>query len=82
MSGMPFQLDTVETGEQWVVTCTTPHGKAVSRIPAPFSTEPLQCFAVRLPRAPALWFVGVCLALWPPRRPYASLGRDIGAFPH
>ena len=37
VSGMPFRLDIVETGEQWVVTCTTPHGKAVSRIPAPFS---------------------------------------------
>jgi hypothetical protein len=36
VSGMPFRLDVVETGEQWVVTCTTPHGKAVSRIPAPF----------------------------------------------
>jgi hypothetical protein len=30
VSGMPFRLDIVETGEQWVVTCTTPHGKAVS----------------------------------------------------
>jgi hypothetical protein len=38
---MPFRLDVVETGEQWVVTCTTPHGKAVSRIPAPFSTDVL-----------------------------------------
>jgi len=35
VSGMPFRLDVVETGEQWVATCTTPHGKAVSRIPAP-----------------------------------------------
>ena len=41
MSGMPFRLDVVETGEQWVVTCTTPHGKAVSRIPAPFSPDAL-----------------------------------------
>ena len=41
MSGMPFRLDIVETGEQWVVTCATPHGKAVSRIPAPFSTDAL-----------------------------------------
>src|SRR6185437_7355134 len=40
-SGMPFRLDIVETGEQWVVTCATPHGKAVSRIPAPFSTDAL-----------------------------------------
>ncbi len=39
VSGMPFRLDIVETGEQWVVTCATPHGKAVSRIPAPFSTD-------------------------------------------
>jgi len=39
VSGMPFRLDVVETGEQWVVTCTTPHGKAVSRIPAPFSPD-------------------------------------------
>lgn len=31
MSGMPFRLDIVETGEQWVVTCATPHGKAASR---------------------------------------------------
>src|SRR5262252_4278772 len=38
---MPFRLDIVETGEQWVVTCTTPHGKAVSRIPAPFSPDVL-----------------------------------------
>jgi len=38
VSGMPFRLDIVETGEQWVVTCTTPHGKAVNRIPAPFSS--------------------------------------------
>jgi CHAT domain/Anaphase-promoting complex subunit 4 WD40 domain/WD domain, G-beta repeat len=38
---MSFQLDIVETGEQWVVTCTTPHGKAVSRIPAPFSADML-----------------------------------------
>ena len=37
VSGMPFRLDVVETGEQWVVTCTIPHGKAVNRIPAPFS---------------------------------------------
>src|SRR5271166_495412 len=36
---MPFRLDVVETGEQWVVTCTTPHGKAVSLIPAPFSPD-------------------------------------------
>ena len=36
---MPFRLDIVETGEQWVVTCTTPRGKAVSRIPAPFSPD-------------------------------------------
>jgi hypothetical protein len=41
VSGMPFRLDIVETGEQWVVTCTTPHGKAVSRIPAPFSPDAL-----------------------------------------
>ena len=41
VSGMPFRLDIVETGEQWVVTCATPHGKAVSRIPAPFSTDVL-----------------------------------------
>src|SRR5689334_5842769 len=41
VSGMPFRLDVVETGEQWVVTCTTPHGKAVSRIPAPFSPDAL-----------------------------------------
>jgi hypothetical protein len=41
VSGMPFRLDIVETGEQWVVTCTTPHGKAVSRIPAPFSSDVL-----------------------------------------
>jgi hypothetical protein len=38
---MPFRLDIVETGEQWVVTCTTPHGKAVNRIPALFSTDVL-----------------------------------------
>jgi hypothetical protein len=41
VSCMPFRLDIVETGEQWVVTCTTPHGKAVSRIPAPFSPDVL-----------------------------------------
>ena len=41
VTGMPFRLDIVETGEQWVVTCTTPHGKAVSRIPSPFSTDVL-----------------------------------------
>ena len=39
---MPFRLDVVETGEQWVVTCTTPHGKAVSRIRAPFSPAVLR----------------------------------------
>ena len=39
---MPFRLDIVETGEQWVVTCTTPRGKAVSRIPAPFSPDLLR----------------------------------------
>jgi hypothetical protein len=36
---MPFRLDVVETGERWVVTCTTPHGKAVSLIPAPFTPD-------------------------------------------
>jgi WD40 repeat protein len=41
VSGMPFRLDIVETGDQWVVTCATPHGKAVSRIPAPFSPNAL-----------------------------------------
>jgi hypothetical protein len=38
---MPFLLDLVETGEQRVVTCTTPHGKAASPIPVPFRPDVL-----------------------------------------
>ncbi|MGE5291384.1 MAG: CHAT domain-containing WD40 repeat protein [Micromonosporaceae bacterium] len=34
-------MDIVETGDQWVVTCTSPHGKAVSKIPAPFTPDVL-----------------------------------------
>jgi hypothetical protein len=36
-SGVRFRLAIVETGEQWVVTCTASHGKAVSRKPTPLS---------------------------------------------
>jgi len=36
---MPFRLDIVETGEQWVVTCTTPHGKALIRSYSPVTTR-------------------------------------------
>jgi hypothetical protein len=41
VSGMSFLLDLVETGELRVVTCTTPHGKAASPIPAPFGPDVL-----------------------------------------
>jgi hypothetical protein len=41
VSGMPFLLDLVETGEQWVVTCTNPHGKAASPIPVPVRPDVL-----------------------------------------
>jgi hypothetical protein len=34
---VPFRLDVLEIGGQWIVTCTAPHGKAVSRISAPFT---------------------------------------------
>jgi len=42
MSSNPFRLDITEIGEQWVVIRTTPHGKAVSQIPAPFRREILR----------------------------------------
>lgn len=42
MADMPFRLDIVETGDQWVVTCMSSHGKAVGRIPAPFKPDVLQ----------------------------------------
>ncbi|HUK73650.1 MAG TPA: CHAT domain-containing protein [Streptosporangiaceae bacterium] len=42
MSDVPFRLDIVETGNQWVITCTCPQGKAVSRISAPFTPEVLR----------------------------------------
>jgi hypothetical protein len=41
VTNIPFRLDIVETGDQWVVTCTSSHGKAVDRIPAPFSPDEL-----------------------------------------
>jgi hypothetical protein len=46
---MPFRLDIVETSEQWVVTCTTPHGKAV---PGWLATTARResCRALREPR--------------------------------
>jgi hypothetical protein len=39
--GMPFLLDLVETGEQRVVTCRTPHEKAAGPIPGPFGPDVL-----------------------------------------
>ena len=41
MTDIPFRLDIVELGDQWVVTCVSSHGRAVDRIPAPFSPEVL-----------------------------------------
>ena len=42
MADIPFRLDIVETGDQWLVSCMSSHGKAVGRIPAPFSPEELE----------------------------------------
>jgi hypothetical protein len=42
VADVPFRLDIVEIGDQWVVTCMSSHGKAVGRIPAPFRPDVLQ----------------------------------------
>lgn len=42
ISDVPFRLDIVEVGDQWVVTCTSPRGRAVNRIPAPFTPDALR----------------------------------------
>jgi len=41
ISDVPFRLDIVEVGDQWVVTCASPRGRAVNRIPAPFTPDVL-----------------------------------------
>lgn len=41
MGDISFRLDVVESGSTWVVVCTSPYGRTVQKVPAPFSDAEL-----------------------------------------